>query len=106
MAATNRSSGTSLIFVDQPRLGLKSLVIMSLHLSSIYAQRAKAGPLALQEAIDADIKACADACRPSLDIVCGDINMACWGKGDSALWHDTAYDVLELRGIIPVSDWQ
>ena len=27
-------------------------------------------------------------------------------KGDSALWHDTTYDVLELRGIIPVSDWQ
>ena len=45
------------------------------------------------------------ASRPSLDIVCGDINMARWRKGDSALWHDTTYDVLELRGLIPVSDW-
>ena len=27
-------------------------------------------------------------------------------KRDSALWHNTTYDVLELRGIIPVSDWQ
>ena len=27
-------------------------------------------------------------------------------KGDSVLWHDTTYDVLELRGIIPVTYWQ
>ena len=27
-------------------------------------------------------------------------------KGDSALWHDATYDVLELRSIIPVYDWQ
>ena len=80
---------------------------MTLHLSNIYAKRAQAGPLALQEATDVGIKACVGACRPSLDIVCGDINMACCRqKGDSALWRDTAYDVLELRGIIPVSDWQ
>ncbi len=95
-------------FVDQPRLGLKSLVIMSLHISNIYVKRANAGPVALQEAIDAGIKACADARRPSLDIVCADARRPSWHvgeKGDSALWHDTTYDVLELRGVTPVSDW-
>ena len=60
--------------------------------------------MALQKAIDAAIKACENARRPSLDIVCGDINMARWRKGDAGIWHDTTYDVLELRGIIPVSD--
>ena len=59
----------------------------------------------MQEAIDVARKARVDACCPSLDIVCGDINMARRGKGDSVLWHDTTYDVLELRGIIPVSGW-
>ena len=73
------------VLFGQPLLGIKSLVIVRLHLSIIYAKRAQAGPLALQEAIDAAIKACVAACRPSLDIARGLINMARWRKGDSAL---------------------
>ena len=49
---------------------------MSVHLNSVHAKKPRAGPLALEEAIDAAIKACQDAGRPSLDIVCSDINMA------------------------------
>ena len=40
------------VFFARARLGLKSLVIMSLHLSSIYAKRPVAGPQALQEVMD------------------------------------------------------
>ena len=191
------------IHFDRPRLGLDSLVIMSVHLNNVHAKKPRAGPLALEEAIDAAIKACQDAGRPSLDIVCGDINMArpplsshdnfgrssgslknhvpqfdisvwlcmvavcrakcgiavclplwsarcstlllaapcpccsvlgraaprcaalrllsaaprcfiplrCtqplpgWAKKDPGLWHDATFDVLETRGIMPVSDW-
>ena len=28
-----------------------------------------------------------------------------WAKSDPGLWQDAAYDVLETRGIMPVSDW-
>jgi hypothetical protein len=55
------------ILFDKPRLGLNSLVTMSVHLNN---------PRVLEEAIDAAIKALQDAGRPAPDIVCGDINMA------------------------------
>ena len=64
------------VFFERPRLGLNSLVIMSVHLSSVYAKRPVAGPQALELAVDAAMAACSEARRPSLDIVCGDINMA------------------------------
>ena len=79
---------------------------MSLRLSNVYAKRPMAGPQALQEAMDAAIKACEDAGRPSLDIACGEINMARWKTGNSELWHDATYDVHETRGIIQISDWR
>ena len=28
-----------------------------------------------------------------------------WAKKDPGLWHDATFDVLETRGIMPVSDW-
>ena len=194
------------ILFDKPRLGLTSLVVMSVHLSNVHAKKPVAGPRALEQAIDAAIKALQDAGRSALDIVCGDINMArpplslhdnfgrpsgslkknrlrglvfrfgcvwlqfvgpivelryaclylwsarcstlllaapcpccsvlgraaprcaalrllsaaprcsipprCtqplpgWAKPDPGLWHDATYDVLENRGIMPVSDWE
>jgi len=64
------------IFFEKPRLGLTTLVIMSLHLNNVHAKKSVVGPHSLQQAIDAALKACQDAGRPGLDIVCGDINMA------------------------------
>ena len=60
----------------QPRLGLRSLVVMSIHLSCKYAKRAVAGPEALGEALDATMLECLHAGRLGLDIVRGNINMA------------------------------
>ena len=94
------------IFCVRARLGLKSIATLSFHLSRICAKRAVAGPTALQEAMDDAIHTCEKASRPRLDIVCGDINMARWTKGDSALWQDATYDLLETRGITPISDWR
>ena len=73
------------VFFERPRLGLNSLVIMSVHLSSVYAKRPVAGPQALELAVDAAMAACEHARRPSLDIVCGDINMARWQKRQHAV---------------------
>ena len=64
------------ILFEQPRLGLRSLVVMSAHLNSKYAKRSVAGPGALEEALDAAMQECLRAGRPVLDIVRGDINMA------------------------------
>ena len=86
-------------------MGLNSFVIMSVHLSNVYAKRPVAGPLALELAPDAAMAACKHARRPSLDIVCGDINMARWQKGSTQLWKDATYDIFEKRCILPVVDW-
>ena len=64
------------ILFEQPRLGLRSLVVMSVHLNSKYAKRLVAGPGALEEALDVAMQECLHAGRLGLDIVCGDINMA------------------------------
>ena len=85
------------ILFDKPRLGLNSLVIMSVHLN---AKKPVAGPRALEQAIDAAIKACQDAGRPALDIVCGDINMARlplsshdnFGRSSGSLKHYASHD--------------
>ena len=70
------------VFFDSARLGLTSLVVMSVHLSNIYAKRPVAGPHALELAYDAAMAACHGAVRLGLDIVCGDINMAHWKKAE------------------------
>ena len=59
--------------LQQRRSPLKSLVLMSIHLSCKYAKRAVAGPEALGEALDATVLECLHASRPGLDIVCGDM---------------------------------
>ena len=68
-------------YFERARLWLKSLVIMSFHLSNIDAKRAVAGPTALQEAMDDATHACKkkhNAGLQGLGIVCGDISMARW----------------------------
>ena len=43
--------------------------------------------------------------RPSIDIICGDINMARAGRGESGLWLDSTLNTLESRRLVPVADW-
>jgi len=64
------------IVLDVPRLGLPTLVVMSIHLSCKYAKKPVAGPHALAEALDTAQRRLSELGSPSLDIVCGDINMA------------------------------
>ena len=59
----------------------------------------------MELAVDAAMAACEHARRPSLDIGCGDINMARWQKGSTQLWNDATYDIFEKRCILPVADW-
>ena len=82
---------------ETPRLGLNTIVIMSLHLSNAHAKKPVAGPHTLQQAVDAALTACRDAGRPDMDIVCGDANMArpplsshdyfCRSSGSLKLWR-------------------
>jgi hypothetical protein len=64
------------IVLDVPRLGLPTLVVMSIHLCCKYAKKPVAGPHALAEALDTAQRRLSELGSPSLDIVCGDINMA------------------------------
>ena len=63
------------IYLEHPHLGLTSLVVMSNHLICKYAKRVS-GLSTLADALDAATLDCLHAARPSLDIVCGNINMA------------------------------
>ena len=62
--------------LDVPRLGPPTLVGMSIHRSCKYAKKPVAGPHALAEALDTAQRRLSELGSPSLDIVCGDINMA------------------------------
>ena len=64
------------VYLDRPRLGLKTLVVMSVHLCNVHAKKPVAGPSKLAAVLDEAITGCRMAGRPSMDIVCGDINMA------------------------------
>ena len=63
------------IYLEQPHLGLTSLVVMSINLSCKHAKRVS-GLSTLADALDAAMLDCLHAGRPSLDIVCGNMNMA------------------------------
>ena len=64
------------VFLDRPRLGLKTLVVMSVHLNNVHAKKPVAGPSTFAAVLDEGITGCRMAGRPAMDIVCGDINMA------------------------------
>ena len=64
------------VFFDEPRLGLATLMVMSIHLACKYAKKPVSGPHALTEALDVAQRQCLEAGRLGLDIVCGGINMA------------------------------
>ena len=85
------------IWLDYPRLGLKNVVVMSLHLNNIIAKKTVAGPQCLARAIDLALQKIGQAGRPSIDLICGDIN--------GASTSDTALNALESRRLIPVALW-
>ena len=93
------------VFLDKPRLGLTSIVVLSLHLNNAHAEKPVAGPNAIAEIIDTASLACHRQGCPDLDIVCGDFNFARFGRDDSGKWHDGTYNVFEQRNIIPVADY-
>ena len=64
------------VFLDRPRLGLKTLVVMSVHLNNVHAKKPVAGPSTFAAVLDEAIAGCRVAGRPAMDIVRGDINMA------------------------------
>ena len=95
------------ISLTDPCLGLRSFVVMSLHLNNKVAKKTVAGPECIARALDAAVHEISTAGRPSIDIICGDINMARTGKAnaESGLWHDATLSVFESRRLIPVADW-
>ena len=93
-------------FEPQQRVNRSSLGIMSLHLSNLIAKRKLSGIDEMGKAIDK-----ARRFNPSntVDVICGDINMARWCKNitdkEAANWNEGTLCALEARGYIPVADY-
>ena len=85
------------VLLDRPRLGLKNIVVLSLHLNNIVAKKRVAGPECLGRCISSALQQLRDARQPSVDIICGDLNGAC--GTDATLGH------LESCRMIPVALW-
>ena len=64
-------------------------------------QKPQTGCLEVGRTID---KACDFSSSRTVDIICGDLNMARWQYKDAADWHEGTYNELELRHFIPVAD--
>ena len=43
--------------------------------------------------------------KHSVDIICGDLNMARWSKQNKNEWHEGTLEELEQRRFLPVSDY-
>ena len=56
----------------QPRGGIKSINVLSLHINNVQAKKPVAGPRALGAALDEALQKC-----PEVDFVTGDVNGAC-----------------------------
>jgi hypothetical protein len=80
-----------------PRVGLDSLVVLSIHLNNIIAKKPCAPVQALEEVFEKTIG------HGSFDIVCGDINMARWGKDCGGEWRADVLSLLKKWDIEPVS---
>ena len=94
------------VHFNPQRVNRHSLGIMSLHLNNVHAKKPQAGYLEVGIAID---KACKFSSSHTVDVVCGDLNMARWSKSLSAdqasQWHEGTLGELEKRGYIPVADY-
>ena len=89
-------------FEGQQRVGRNHLGILSVHLNPHHAKKPEAGPDELARVIDQ-----ASNSSDTVDIICGDLNMARWKRndGEHANWHDRTLSHLEERGFMPVADY-
>ena len=78
-----------------------SLGILSLHLDNVHAKKPQAGFLDVGRTIDSAIDYSSSR---TVDIICGDINMARW-KTDANQWHEGTLNELEKRGFMPIADY-
>ena len=83
--------------MDSPRVGLKNVVVMFLHMNNVVAKRPVGGPECLDRAISLALQMLRDEGQPSVDIICGDLNMACG--------TDATLGCLESCRMIPVALW-
>ena len=93
------------VHFSKQRVGRDSLGILSLHLNNNHAKKPVAGIQELGRAID---QACGFSPSHTVDVICGDLNMARWKKsndGEYAEWHEGTFNELELRGFMPVADY-
>ena len=87
-------------FEGQQRVGRNHLGILSVHLNNHHAKKPQAGPDELARAIDE-----ASNSSHTVDIICGDLNMARWKSNEHANWNDKTLSELEMRGFMPVADY-
>ena len=43
--------------------------------------------------------------RHTVDIICGDLNMARWKRNHADQWHEGTFKELEMRGFLPIADY-
>ena len=68
-------------------------------------QEACGGASGLGRSLDDALRACRNAHRHGLNIVCGDINMARWQKTSHSCGTTPLTTFFEKRCIVPVADW-
>ena len=90
------------VHFPRKRVERSTLGILSLHLNNVHAKKTKAGPEEVGATIDKAVRF-GDSC--SVDLICGDLNMARWRKNDQAAWHEGTLNELEIRGFLPVADY-
>ena len=90
------------VHFPRKRVNRDALGILSLHLNNFHAKKPQAGVLEVGETID---KACDFSPSHTVDIICGDLNMARWHKNDADKWHEGTLNELERRGFLPVADY-
>ena len=85
------------VWFGEPRVGRERFGVLSLHLNNKQAKKKKAGRGEVARVMDLAASHC------SVDIVCGDINMARWNPVHS--WNDKTLDVIEDRDFVPIADY-
>ena len=85
----------------ETRVNRSSIGILSLHLNNVHAKKPQAGFMELGATID---KAVNFDDRHTVDIICGDLNMARW-KNHADQWHEGTLNELEMRGFLPIADY-
>ena len=85
------------VWFGEPRVGRERFGVLSLHLNNNQAKKKVAGPEELKRVMEEAARSC------SIDIVCGDINMARWNPCHD--WNDRTLDVIEEAHFVPIADY-